>query len=119
MGNGSTGSGPIDRDQTVGGNKPFKDLATGLASRGIAVLRYDKRTMIYRAKVATLKDLTVRKEVMIPGVPASYWLDLRGFDAPSEASRVKTQMPILHGERDYQVTAEEFGRWESRDRFSA
>jgi dienelactone hydrolase len=38
------GSGPQDRDETVGPNKPFKDIAWGLASRGIAVLRYDKRT---------------------------------------------------------------------------
>lgn len=39
------GSGPNDRDETHGGVKPFKDLAWGLASRGIAVLRYEKRTM--------------------------------------------------------------------------
>ncbi len=38
------GSGPNDRDQTVGPNRPFRDLAWGLASRGIAVLRYEKRT---------------------------------------------------------------------------
>lgn len=38
------GSGPNDRDETVRGTKPFKDLAWGLASRGVAVLRYDKRT---------------------------------------------------------------------------
>ncbi len=38
------GSGPQDRDETVGPNKPFKDIAWGLASRGLAVLRYDKRT---------------------------------------------------------------------------
>jgi dienelactone hydrolase len=38
------GSGPNDRDSTIGPNKPLKDLAWGLASRGIAVLRYDKRT---------------------------------------------------------------------------
>jgi len=35
------GSGPNDRDETVGANKPFRDLALGLASRGIAVLRYE------------------------------------------------------------------------------
>jgi uncharacterized protein len=46
------GSGPNDRDETIGANKPFKDFATGLASRGIAVLRYDKRTMVHRTKVA-------------------------------------------------------------------
>ncbi len=38
------GSGPIDRDGTFGPNKVYKDLAWGLASRGVAVLRYDKRT---------------------------------------------------------------------------
>jgi dienelactone hydrolase len=40
------GSGPHDRDETVGGARPFRDLAEGLASRGIAVLRYDKRTFV-------------------------------------------------------------------------
>ncbi|WP_225730521.1 MULTISPECIES: DUF3887 domain-containing protein [unclassified Nocardia] len=35
-------SGVNDRDVTFGPNKPFKDLAWGLASRGIATLRFDK-----------------------------------------------------------------------------
>lgn len=38
------GSGPQDRDETIGGNRPFLDIARALASRGIAVLRYEKRT---------------------------------------------------------------------------
>ena len=38
------GSGPQDRDSTVGPNRPFLDIARGLAARGIAVLRYEKRT---------------------------------------------------------------------------
>src|SRR5437899_1271356 len=38
------GSGPNDRDETVGASNPFRDLALGLASKGIAVLRYEKRT---------------------------------------------------------------------------
>ena len=46
------GSGPNDRDETIGPNKPFKDLAWGLASQGIAVLRYDKRTKVYAEKMA-------------------------------------------------------------------
>ena len=58
------GSGPNDRHETVGANRPFKNLATGLASLGIAVLRYDKRTLVHRAKVGTLKDFTVRQEVI-------------------------------------------------------
>ena len=43
------GSGPQDRDETVGPNKPFRDLAWGLAERGIATIRYDKRTKVYGA----------------------------------------------------------------------
>ncbi|MGF6881002.1 dienelactone hydrolase [Nocardia sp. GAS34] len=35
-------SGPNNRDVTTGPNKPFKDLAWGLASRGVAVVRFDK-----------------------------------------------------------------------------
>lgn len=38
------GSGPQDRDETVGPNRPFLDVARGLASQGVAVLRYDKRS---------------------------------------------------------------------------
>jgi uncharacterized protein len=38
------GSGPQDRNETVGANRPFLDIARALAARGIAVLRYDKRT---------------------------------------------------------------------------
>ncbi len=46
------GSGPHDRDETVGGAKLFRDLAEGLASRGIAVLRYVKRTRQYATSEA-------------------------------------------------------------------
>src|SRR5690606_3360653 len=38
------GSGPHDRDETIGPNRPFLDIARGLAAQGVAVLRYDKRT---------------------------------------------------------------------------
>lgn len=212
------GSGPNDRDETIGPNKPFKDLALGLASRGIAVLRYDKRTKVHPAKAAALATLTVKDEVvddvgeaikivraheridptrvfvlghslggmlipriavanpqlagvivmagaarpleqaiveqskyiantdgtispeeqtqidamvrnadaikaltpadaaagkMVMGVPASYWLDLRGYDPTAAAAAVKARMLVLQGERDYQVTMEEFARWKT------
>jgi dienelactone hydrolase len=60
------GSGPNDRDETILANKPFRDLAWGLASRGIAVLRYEKRTKEHGAKfVATvLSQLTVKEETI-------------------------------------------------------
>lgn len=41
------GSGANDQDETAGATKPFKDLAWGLATRGIAVYRYTKRTRKY------------------------------------------------------------------------
>jgi dienelactone hydrolase len=218
------GSGPNDRDETVGPNKPFRDLAEGLASRGIAVLRYDKRTRAHGAKVAGLPAFTVKEEVVddaaaavkqlrgtrgirpdrvfvlghslgamlapriaaadhaiaglivmaaparsleqaivdqtrylalldgsispeeqksidaatklaagvaalkpddppivssIVSAPSSYWLDLRGYDPPAAAARLKLPMLVLQGARDYQVTMEDFAAWrgalESRD----
>jgi dipeptidyl aminopeptidase/acylaminoacyl peptidase len=58
------GSGPNDRDESIGPNKPFKDLAWGLASKGIAVLRYEKRTKEYPEQSAALTNLTVQEEVI-------------------------------------------------------
>lgn len=59
------GSGPNDRDETIFGNKPFRDLAEGLASQGIAVLRYDKRTKVYSEQMAALANqITVQDEVI-------------------------------------------------------
>lgn len=57
------GSGGHDRDETIGPNKPFRDLAWGLAARGIAVLRYDKRSMV--APFSFLGHaFTVKEEVL-------------------------------------------------------
>lgn len=210
------GSGPSDRDETFGPNRPFRDLAWGLASRGIAVLRYDKRTFVHRARVATSTTLTVKEETIddalaavallrtTPGVkadrifvaghslggmlaprigaadpklgglivlagavrsladsilsqtrylaesdgtvtdgekaaiadaeaivarvrtltpgdppltgilasgPVSYLLDLRGYDPPAAATALSMPMLVLQGERDYQVTMDDFAAW--------
>jgi len=40
------GGGPFDRDESSGPNKPLKDLAWGLASRGVTVVRFDKITHV-------------------------------------------------------------------------
>jgi hypothetical protein len=58
------GSGPVDRDERIGPNRIFKDLAEGLASRGIVVLRYDKRARQYQTKLADLQDMTVLDETI-------------------------------------------------------
>lgn len=214
------GSGPHDRDETLGPNKPFRDLAHGLASRGIAVLRYEKRTKHHPLKMVLLaRSITVREEtvedavaavatlaeqekidprrvfvlghslggMLLPriaaesdriaglisfagstralddlvlaqtkylaaldgtvseaeqqaleqleeqvarvrsaelspdadaselplGVHASYWLDLRGYDPADAAKNMMRPMLILNGERDYQVTMEDFARWKA------
>lgn len=57
------GSGAHDRDETIGPNKPFRDLAWGLAARGIAVLRYDKRTLVSPFSFLG-RPFTVKEEVL-------------------------------------------------------
>lgn len=56
------GSGPHDEDETVDNNKPFKDLAWGLASEGVAVLRYNKRTQQYPKESLETPNFSVRDE---------------------------------------------------------
>jgi dienelactone hydrolase len=41
------GSGPNDKNESAFGMAPFRDLANGLAKRGIATLRYDKYTLAH------------------------------------------------------------------------
>ncbi|HZN54781.1 MAG TPA: alpha/beta fold hydrolase [Candidatus Polarisedimenticolaceae bacterium] len=56
-----SGSGPNDRDETIGPNKPFADIARGLGDRGIASLRFDKRTFAIRDR-EKLRDVRLRDE---------------------------------------------------------
>jgi dienelactone hydrolase len=60
------GSGPQDRDETIGPNRPFRDLAWGLASQGIAVLRYEKRTKVHAGQITPemVARMTVQEEVI-------------------------------------------------------
>ena len=212
------GSGPNDRNETQGPNKPFQDLAWGLGTQGIAVLRYDKRTFAHPGKLSTLPNLTVKEEtvddvlaavallrqtkdidpkrifvlghslggmlvprigladksdiagfIILAGatrpledewvrqfeyvysldgpmtaqekaeieeykrqatrikqltpadasgkelllhVPASYWVDLRGYSPPAAALKLKQPLLILQGERDYNVTMDAFRDWQ-------
>ena len=213
------GSGPHDRDETVGPNRPFRDLAWGLASRGIAVLRYEKRTKAHSVKFTAemVAKLTVKEEtiddalsavsllretkgidpariyvlghslgaMVLPriasadpriaglivmagptrpledvildqvnyingldgtvsdtekasmdslkvqaarakdpalssatpaeslplGLPAAYWIDLRGYEPAEAAKALKQPMLVLQGGRDYQVTSTDFEGW--------
>lgn len=72
------GSGAGDRDLTMGTApplsliKPYRDLAWGLAQRGIAVLRYDKRSKVqplwFFGKPFTVYDETIDDAVSALGL---------------------------------------------------
>ena len=67
------GSGPEDRDETIGGAKVFRDLGQGLATKGIAVLRYEKRTRQYPITdywKQGIGQFTVREETIDDAVSA-------------------------------------------------
>lgn len=70
------GSGPNDRDETLGPNKFFRSLADSLAARGIASLRYDKRTMLYKGGADTL---TYREETVDDAIQAVRQLHEAGY----------------------------------------
>jgi dienelactone hydrolase len=72
------GSGPNDRDETLGPNKPLKDIAWGLAAKGVAVLRYEKRTRVFGPKLVTDPELassfTVKEETIDDALAAVSFL---------------------------------------------
>jgi dienelactone hydrolase len=201
------GSGPHDQDETIGPNKTFKDLAWGLANRGVAVVRYEKRTHnapeSFRSQYTVSEEVTEdavaavalaaqapevdNKKIFVLGhslggtlapriaaaapqvagiillagtprpleelvleqfrrvganaqqmeqaeasaravrdpqlrmgqtvsflgapTPASYWLDLRRYDAAKTAAGLKIPIFVLQGGRDYQVTRTDFDAW--------
>ena len=64
------GSGSSNMDEKVMKLTPFKDLAEGLAKRGIASLRYDKRTFAHPLKFGRLESPTVKEETIDDAVLA-------------------------------------------------
>lgn len=63
------GSGATDRNETIGENKPFKDIAEYLQKNGISSYRYDKRSYSYPE---TFNDQsTVEQESIIDVINAS------------------------------------------------
>ncbi|MGZ0119550.1 alpha/beta hydrolase [Stenotrophomonas rhizophila] len=206
------GSGPQDRDETVGPNRPFLDIARGLAAQGIAVLRYDKRSyarpqdlggdfsiddettddavaalaalsadrridrsrlfvlghsqgamltpriaqrshdvrgailwaaparsllqiipeqtrrllqiegqlgpkeeeqlaMLDTQIAAALSDQEIEASKLPLGVPQSFWKSIESVDARSDARTLQKPLLLLHGGRDFQITATDWRMW--------
>lgn len=62
------GSGPTDMDMTLESNKPYKDIAWGLASKGVAVFRFHKRSFLYGPQLAqdaySGQKMTIKEEYL-------------------------------------------------------
>lgn len=57
------GSGPLNRDEAIYENKPFRDIAWALAREGIASYRYDKRRYLYEEQMRSDVTVTIKDEV--------------------------------------------------------
>ena len=64
------GSGASDKDESVGKLKPFRDLAEGLAEKGVAVYRFDKRSYVYGMEMMTSRQITLADEYLEDAVNA-------------------------------------------------
>ena len=80
------GSGPVDRDETAGGGKCFRDIAHGLSSNGIITLRMDKPVSIVYLKQLVTKNLTLEDEYIQPGIAALRYLSTHPSVDPSQIS---------------------------------
>ncbi|SOC42714.1 alpha/beta hydrolase family protein [Ureibacillus acetophenoni] len=65
------GSGPSNMDAKIGPNTFFKDIAEGLAGKGIASVRYDKRTFVYGKVMKDDPSMTVKEETIEDAILAA------------------------------------------------
>lgn len=69
-----SGSGPNDRDESIGPSKPFRDLGEGLAAHGVATLRFEKRTHGHMGALAIKPEQITIKEEYLDDVAAAVQL---------------------------------------------
>lgn len=66
------GSGSSDMNEHIGGLYPFRDLAQALAEKGIASVRYDKRSYAHgRKMLRNIPQITVYEETIEDAVSAA------------------------------------------------
>ena len=107
------GSGPGNKDSSVFDNRPFHDIASFLSSNGIAVLRYNKRTLTHGMAFMqahydsftvweeTIEDAILASEILLtdPRVSRVYvlGLSLGGSLAPRIAEEAGLDGVIMLG----------------------
>ena len=102
------GSGPMDRDETVAGHKPFLVLADLLTKNGIAVLRYDKRgtgQSTGNYEQASVNDLTGDAQAALNYLKSRKEVDQKrvGILAHSEGGILAAQIAVKAGDLDWLV----------------
>jgi uncharacterized protein len=73
--------GPLDRDETIGTARPFRDLGDGLASRGVVSVRFDKRC--FSLPQICRKVFTVDEDLIEDAVSAGAVVRRQGSVDPS------------------------------------
>ena len=65
-----------------------------------------------RVKSPNLSTATPMQDLPL-GIPAAYWLDLRGYQPAAVAKTLTMRLLVLQGARDYQVTTADFAGWQA------
>lgn len=71
------GSGPMDKNETIGPNKPFMEIAKALAEKGISSYRYDKRTLLYKGGADTITYMSETVEDAVAAVKMLHGMGYR------------------------------------------
>jgi dienelactone hydrolase len=68
-----------------------------------------------KGEVQQVKSLDAGREhpPVLMGLPAQWWLGVKGYDPPAEAARLHLPMLILQGGRDFQVTGKDLALWKA------
>lgn len=71
------GSGHQDRDNAIGPNRPFYDIARGLAVQGIASFRFDKRSLVEPKSIDPVRG-TAKEDLIDDALAAIDFVRSRG-----------------------------------------
>ncbi|MBN1569441.1 MAG: dienelactone hydrolase family protein [Acidobacteria bacterium] len=90
-------------------------IVADAAIAGIIMLAGNFRLILELARdqLQYLKAPPERLQMLEAAVPSSYWEDLKSYDPLASARKLRRPILILQGERDYQVTMNEFELWKS------